>query len=210
MSGGLLSEHSLILLADIHLDNHKDELTAHPKSDEEVQAPTLLNNNSINNNNKSGNSTCESHQDLPTPIDWKPQDKCYFCVDGKLLTVNDKGELVAETGSAPTESDLISTVSDRKRRVLKFGGQTFGLFKQIIPDSDNDSSESSDTEVQRQVAGLRVNQHPAANLFPGGLPPNMTSFESMAMAVAQFQGLQQGLHGLPTGLAALYPGKAAH
>jgi hypothetical protein len=100
------------LLADIHLDDNTEDLTvAQPKSDVEVQAPTLLNNNNINNNTKSGNSTCESHQDLPTPIDWQPQDKCYFCVDGKLLTVNDKGELVAETGSAPTESDLISTVS---------------------------------------------------------------------------------------------------
>lgn len=30
------------------------------------------------------------------PVDWKPNEKCYFCVDGRLLTVNAKGELVAE------------------------------------------------------------------------------------------------------------------
>jgi hypothetical protein len=82
------------------------------------------------------------------------------------------------------------------------------LFCQIIPESDSDSSDSSDTEVQR-TQGLAANRHAAANLFRGAIPPNMTSFESMAMAVAQFQGLQQGLQGLPNvpGLAALYPGK---
>lgn len=41
-----------------------------------------------------------------TPVDWKPQDKCYFCVDGKLLTVNETGELVPESGPAPTEAEL--------------------------------------------------------------------------------------------------------
>lgn len=50
----------------------------------------------------------------PTPVDWEPQDKCYFCDKGKLLAVNDRGELVAESG--PSAGDLepeliISTVS---------------------------------------------------------------------------------------------------
>jgi hypothetical protein len=31
------------------------------------------------------------------PVDWKPQEKCHFCVDGKLLKVNESGELVPET-----------------------------------------------------------------------------------------------------------------
>lgn len=44
----------------------------------------------------------------PTPIDWKPQDQCYFCVDGKLLTVNEKGELVAESGTVHTEPELLA------------------------------------------------------------------------------------------------------
>lgn len=49
----------------------------------------------------------------PTPVDWEPQDKCYFCDKGKLLAVNDRGELVAESG--PSAGDLepeliISTV----------------------------------------------------------------------------------------------------
>ena len=45
------------------------------------------------------------------PVDWKPQDKCYFCVDGKLLTVNEVGELVTEQGPANAEAELTNRVS---------------------------------------------------------------------------------------------------
>jgi hypothetical protein len=47
------------------------------------------------------------------PVDWKPQDKCYFCVDGKLVKVNEKGELVVESGSSQPEAELIKHVSER-------------------------------------------------------------------------------------------------
>lgn len=40
------------------------------------------------------------------PVDWKPQDKCYFCVDGKLLKVNEIGELVVEAGPVQPETEL--------------------------------------------------------------------------------------------------------
>lgn len=46
-----------------------------------------------------------------TPIDWKPQKDCYFCVDGKLLTVNERGELVAESGTVPAEPELANKVN---------------------------------------------------------------------------------------------------
>lgn len=46
-----------------------------------------------------------------TPIDWKPQENCYFCVDGKLFTVNERGELVAESGSVPAEPENAKSVS---------------------------------------------------------------------------------------------------
>lgn len=45
------------------------------------------------------------------PVDWKPQDKCYFCVDGKLLKVNELGELVVETGPVQSEAELNKNVS---------------------------------------------------------------------------------------------------
>lgn len=44
-------------------------------------------------------------------IDWKPQEKCFFCVDGKLLTVNESGDLVAESDPASTESELPNRVT---------------------------------------------------------------------------------------------------
>lgn len=56
--------------------------------------------------NKDGSERIDNQSPLPTPIDWKPQENCYFCVDGKLLTVNDKGDLVAESGTVHTEPEL--------------------------------------------------------------------------------------------------------
>lgn len=48
----------------------------------------------------------ERSEPVDSPVDWKPQDKCYFCVDGKLLKVNESGELVVETGPVQPETEL--------------------------------------------------------------------------------------------------------
>lgn len=41
----------------------------------------------------------------PEPNDWIPSDKCNFCINGRLLTVNAQGELVAEiTAHASTQN----------------------------------------------------------------------------------------------------------
>lgn len=48
------------------------------------------------------------------PVDWKPPEKCYFCVDGKLLKVNEAGELVAETGTVQAEPELTNKVRYRQ------------------------------------------------------------------------------------------------
>lgn len=61
-------------------------------------------------NNNSISDEVDEREELSTPIDWKPQENCYFCVDGKLLTVNDKGDLVAESGSVNTEPELANRV----------------------------------------------------------------------------------------------------
>ena len=45
------------------------------------------------------------------PEDWKPQEKCYFCVDGKLLKVNEIGELVVESGPVLPDTELNKQVS---------------------------------------------------------------------------------------------------
>lgn len=47
---------------------------------------------------------------LISPIDWKPEEKCNFCVDGKLLTVNAKGDLVPESDPAFAVADLAKRV----------------------------------------------------------------------------------------------------
>lgn len=46
-----------------------------------------------------------------TPVDWKPQENCYFCVDGKLITVNEKGDPVAESGPVSAEAEIANKVS---------------------------------------------------------------------------------------------------
>lgn len=81
----------------------KDKLKADERERKESLQKT---NNSI-----SDDTNDRSRQ--PTPIDWTPQENCYFCVDGKLLTVNDKGDLVAESGSVNTEPELANRVSNR-------------------------------------------------------------------------------------------------
>ncbi|XP_059219622.1 mushroom body large-type Kenyon cell-specific protein 1 isoform X2 [Stomoxys calcitrans] len=98
------------------------------------QQPTeeILNNNNNNSSHKSANlnssSITESTTNLkpadsatePTsppstpsiePIDWKPNEKCNFCINGKLLTVNSKGELVAESGPSGSETDHIKRLN---------------------------------------------------------------------------------------------------
>ncbi|XP_055680449.1 mushroom body large-type Kenyon cell-specific protein 1 isoform X2 [Lutzomyia longipalpis] len=121
----------------------------------------------------------------PKPVDWRPQDKCYFCVDGKLLAVNERGELVAESGPVNAEPDLANTTP---------------------LESDSESSEScSEAEVQNPAAALAAaTQKSVAALLRGAIPPNMTSLESMAAQLAAVASLQ----GLPTmpGLAQFYPG----
>ena len=51
------------------------------------------------------------------PIDWKPQDKCYFCVDGKLLKVSESGEFVVESGPVQSEAELNKHVSEKERKL---------------------------------------------------------------------------------------------
>lgn len=67
---------------------------------------TELQESGSNNRNKEPEDSVER----TTPVDWKPQKACYFCVDGKLLTVNERGEVVAEPGPVPAEPELANKV----------------------------------------------------------------------------------------------------
>lgn len=128
----------------------------------------------------------EAPAQSPEPVDWKPQDKCYFCVDGKLLKVNEIGKLVVEAGPVQPETELNKHVS----RLMTPGNNLHLLiggsisFVQII--ESDDSSSSSDTN-QKLVHHQQLPSH----LIPKNLEAflktiagdhNMTSLESMAAA----------------------------
>ncbi|ALC47393.1 Eip93F [Drosophila busckii] len=42
----------------------------------------------------------------PEPNDWTPSDKCNFCINGRLLTVNAAGQLVAETATTNNSNNI--------------------------------------------------------------------------------------------------------
>lgn len=88
----------------------------------------------------------------PEVQDWKPQDKCNFCVDGKL-------------DSEPNSQGVLSPRY-----------------------SESDSSDShSDNETPASLTpSFKLNNNHQNQNFP--LPPNMTTIESMALAVAAFSG----------------------
>lgn len=143
---------------------------------------------------------------LPTPIDWKPQENCYFCVDGKLLTVNDKGDLVAESGSVHTGPDLASRVSHFQNPFSSPFHTNIHAYpfhhSQAILESDSDSS-CSEPEVIFTPPN-KVNKSSVADLLRASLPQqsNMTSLESMAAQLATIA----SLNGFPP----IYPGKLMH
>ncbi|KAL3267681.1 hypothetical protein HHI36_006815 [Cryptolaemus montrouzieri] len=85
--------------------------------------------------------------------DWKPQEKCYFCVDGKL-------------DSEPNSQGVLSPRY-----------------------SESDSSDShSDNETPASLTpSFKLNNNHQTQTHPS-LPHNMTTFESMALAVAAFSG----------------------
>ncbi|XP_053681997.1 mushroom body large-type Kenyon cell-specific protein 1 isoform X2 [Sabethes cyaneus] len=122
----------------------------------------------------------------PTPVDWKPQDKCYFCVDGKLLTVNEAGELVPESGLGVGGPNVLPKTE-------------LDLSHGVLNDSDSDSSDSSEPDLRAVVGrpGSASTKSLAALLRnASGVPPTMTSLQSMAAqfaAVASLQGIQPGL-----------------
>lgn len=100
--------HSPILIAAFSLNY------AHAAEDEEEpKAEKDLNHIKVKSESSSSSSSSVNlaTADHPEPIDWKPQDKCYFCVDGKLLKVNEIGELVAEAGPVQPETELNKHVS---------------------------------------------------------------------------------------------------
>lgn len=102
-------ENKLSIAGKIQIKKEEDLFEKSKKSE------TVTDNTTTNNTDEKSSlhdhSVTVNQVDENIPIDWKPQKQCYFCVDGKLLTVNEKGELVAESGSsAQTEADVANHV----------------------------------------------------------------------------------------------------
>ncbi|XP_061391023.1 mushroom body large-type Kenyon cell-specific protein 1-like [Musca vetustissima] len=166
---------------DIKLESQGNNLDTAASQTQGVEISKTSSHNNNNNNNitnpKPTNTesaeTSPSSPPPPEPIDWKPNDKCYFCINGKLLTLNSKGELVAESGPTGSETDHIKRL-----------------------DCDSDSNESS------KLSTVNTNGNAAlmtgANSLTGSnrltlsklLTQKMTSMDSVA---AQFAAIQNML-----------------
>ncbi|XP_062534383.1 mushroom body large-type Kenyon cell-specific protein 1 isoform X2 [Armigeres subalbatus] len=131
----------------------------------------------------------------PTPVDWKPQDKCYFCVDGKLLTVNEAGELVPESGNPPlTAGAGVGGGAATPRGVPK---------SEILNDSDCESSDSSESDLRAAIAAGRAGGLPgskslaallrSSSVAPSAVSPTMASLQTVASQFAAMASLQPGL-----------------
>lgn len=139
--------------------------------------------------------TCvKTEASTSVPVDWKPQEKCHFCVDGKLLKVNEKGELVVETGPVQPETELNKQVNCCDI----FQSPFFTKFVFQVIESD-DSSSSSDVTHKPLVKNHKQppqSSHLSTKNFEAFLKtivadPNMTSMESIAAAqIAAFRQLQ--------------------
>ncbi|XP_055853052.1 mushroom body large-type Kenyon cell-specific protein 1 isoform X2 [Episyrphus balteatus] len=151
-----------------NLDKVKNTLVVSKTCLETKNSTTL----SHNINCKKSEDNIDSVSEPPTSpkeppleaVDWKPNVKCNFCEDGKLLIVNEKGELVAESSPALSEADHAIRLRSGETESDSSGG--------VVPDTQVDVDKVLTTELKDSV------------------PPNMTSLESMA---AQWPGLQSGL-----------------
>ncbi|XP_075147969.1 ecdysone-induced protein 93F isoform X2 [Haematobia irritans] len=166
------------------------------KASQEQGEENLCNNNNNNHNNNSSHKSAKDNSSItktttnleepikstlqpsspPTtppiePIDWKPDEKCNFCIKGKLLTVNSKGELVAESGPNGSETDHTKK-----------------------PDCDSDSNEessklatvTSNGNTPLMTVGSPLNENNRLTLSKL-LTQKMTSMDSVA---AQFAAIQ--------------------
>lgn len=136
-----------------------------------------------------------------TPIDWKPQKNCYFCVDGKLITVNDRGELVPESGPVPAEpQNNVRNVSIKflsHFNVVSSESNECALYSSIqkiyVKKFPNAEESHSDSSSDSELVNIPPARKPAINSLANtnkqvsellkALPlaqQNMTSLETMA------------------------------
>ncbi|CAO1436159.1 unnamed protein product [Diamesa tonsa] len=187
--------------------NYQDSLTQSNATDLLIK-PSIENNCEHNHNNKLNHKetnsienetkTEDDHEDIEIktePEDWKPQDKCYFCVDGKLLKVNEIGELVVESGPVLPdtelnkqiiESDDSSSSSDTPQKPLN----NIQLHNHRQQQQQQHHQQQQQQLQQQQQYQQLLPKNLEALLKQVGVNPNMTSLESMAAQFAALQRLQ--------------------
>ncbi|XP_030079665.1 mushroom body large-type Kenyon cell-specific protein 1 [Drosophila hydei] len=119
----------------------------------------------------------------PEPNDWTPSDKCNFCVNGRLLTVNAKGELVAETtasSSSNYNNNNNSTAvhqhdSDSNSSASLHNSSTNSKCRARNNNNNNNIATTSSPTSSIELYKLLTQQ-----------TAKMTSMESMAAKLAQF------------------------
>ncbi|XP_054735413.1 uncharacterized protein LOC129242658 [Anastrepha obliqua] len=129
------------------------------------------------------------------PVDWKPNEKCYFCVDGRLLTVNAKGELVAESagpvvsaaGGDPVEhGHKLETDSDSNEssHVNLVNSTTIAAVVNPLIHNNNSSTNNNNNNNNNN----RIDWNKLLTTRLVDLPANMTSMDSMAAQLAVISG----------------------
>ncbi|XP_023159091.1 uncharacterized protein LOC101455412 [Ceratitis capitata] len=146
------------------------------------------------------------------PVDWKPNEKCYFCVDGRLLTVNAKGELVAEpagplvsavggdpvehgqrleTDSDSNESSHVNSLNSTTTTTTRTAAATGAIVNPLTHTNTNNSTSNntnSNSNNHYNNNNNRINWNKLLTTRLVDLPANMTSMDSMAAQLAVISG----------------------
>lgn len=181
--------------------NNTNSNSSHNNTKTNITNPKDNNTESVENRKTPSQQTTSPSPSPPPPepIDWKPNEKCYFCVNGKLLTLNSKGELVAESGPTGSETDHIKRVSfwctteDIRKDTISLCFVFFLFWGFFQLDCDSDSNESS--KLPTVSTNGNVALMTGANSMTGSnsltlsklLTQKMASMDSMA---AQFAAIQ--------------------
>ncbi|XP_067619564.1 serine-rich adhesin for platelets isoform X2 [Eurosta solidaginis] len=136
---------------------------------------------------------------VPTvePVDWKPNKKCYFCVDGRLLTVNAKGELVAEpagpvvsaVGGNRVEHRLeTDSDSNESSHINLVNRTTNAAVVNPLVYNNNSNNNSTNNNNNNNNNNNRIDWNKLLTTRLVDLPANMTSMDSMAAQLAVISG----------------------
>ncbi|EDW23801.1 GL23807 [Drosophila persimilis] len=156
--------------------NHCKPENQHHRLEQQFEEDFVVGNSTDNQTSQDSSRTATPisiPSPPPEPNDWRPSDKCNFCVNGRLLTVNAQGQLVAET-VAPTATVHSSSSSTSKGPIYHNGQH----------DSDSNSSASLHQSGARNIA----NSGNSLELYKllTQRAAKMTSMDSMAAQLAQF------------------------